>query len=103
MRLQDLGAKSSALDQEKMPLSHRKGITAKSASREANRRKEAVENGIILEKQRFAAKSMKKRDRGIAGPGIGKFQGGTLRLTSRDVKSIEGSKGKGAGRKGRKR
>lgn len=103
MRLQDLGAKSSALDQEKMPLSHRKGITAKSASREANRRKEAVENGIILEKQKFAAKSMKKRDRGIAGPGIGKFQGGTLRLTSRDVKSIEGSKGKGTGRKGRKK
>ncbi|KAK4501539.1 hypothetical protein PRZ48_007348 [Zasmidium cellare] len=103
MRLQDLGAKSSALQQEKMPVSHRKGITTKSANREATRRKEAMENGIILERQKFAAKSQKKRDRGIGGPGVGKFQGGTLRLSSRDLKSIEGSKGKGKGGKRGKR
>lgn len=86
-----------------MPLSHRRGISAKNASREANRRKEAAENGIILEKQKFAANSQKKRDRGIGGPGVGKFKGGTLKLNSRDVRSIEGSSGSGSGRKGRKK
>ncbi|KAF2170884.1 hypothetical protein M409DRAFT_18856 [Zasmidium cellare ATCC 36951] len=103
MRLQDLGAKSSALEQEKMPLSHRKGITSKSANREASRRKEAVENGVILEKQKFVAKSTKKRDRGIGGPEIGKFRGGTLKLSSKDVRNIERSGGKGKGGKGGKR
>ncbi|KAI6891536.1 hypothetical protein KC318_g15553 [Hortaea werneckii] len=50
MRLQDLGAKKGTLEQEKMPLSHRKGIKAKAANREVARRKDAAENGIILEK-----------------------------------------------------
>ncbi len=57
LRIQDLGAKKSISEQEKMPLSHRKGILAKAAGREGSRRKEAAENGIVLEKARSAIKS----------------------------------------------
>ena len=32
----------------------------------------------------------KRRERGVGGPGIGKMQGGTLKLSSRDVKNIQG-------------
>ncbi|KAK5121897.1 hypothetical protein LTR85_004469 [Meristemomyces frigidus] len=102
LRLQDLGAKRPATEQEKMPLAHRKGIVAKAAGREAARRKEAVENGIILEKAKLAARPEQRRERGIAAPGVGKFRGGTLKLSSRDVKSIEGPKQRMAG-KGRRR
>ncbi|KAF2496576.1 hypothetical protein BU16DRAFT_437211, partial [Lophium mytilinum] len=49
LRLQSLGSKTSILTQESMPMSHRKGISAKAAVKEAQRRKEAKENGIILE------------------------------------------------------
>lgn len=98
LRLQDLGAKTSVLQQEKMPLSHRRGIVAKAAQREASRRKEAAENGVVLEKARMKAKPAGKRARGIAGPSVGKFRGGTLRLRERDVRSIQN-----AGRKGKRR
>lgn len=100
MRIQDLGGKASTLKQDKMPLSHRRGIAGKAASREASRRKEAAENGIILEKAKHAAPKMqKKRERGVDGPGIGKMRGGTLKLSSRDIRSIEGSRPGGKGRK----
>lgn len=85
-----------------MPIAHRKGIVAKAAGREATRRKEAVENGIILEKAKLAARPEQRRERGIAAPGVGKFRGGTLKLSSRDVKSIEGPKQRMGG-KGRRR
>src|SRR5689334_16262578 len=49
LRLQALGSKKSILKQEKMPVSHRRGIIAKEKTREENRRKEARENGIVLE------------------------------------------------------
>ena len=102
LRLQDLGAKPSLSEQVKMPLAHRKGIQAKAANRESSRRKEATENGIILEKAKFTGKVEKRRERGVDGPSIGKFRGGTLKLSSRDVRSIEGPK-RSAGGKGRKR
>ncbi|KXS98242.1 hypothetical protein AC578_6275 [Pseudocercospora eumusae] len=102
MRLQDLGAKTSAIQQENMPMSMRKGISGKAASREASRRKEAAENGIILEKFKRRSKSEKPRVRGVTGPGIGKMQGSTLKLSARDVRSIQGPPG-GTGRKGRRR
>ncbi|KAF2768693.1 hypothetical protein EJ03DRAFT_351887 [Teratosphaeria nubilosa] len=107
LRLQDLGAKQAISVQDKMPLAHRKGIKAKAANREVSRRKEAAENGIVLERARNAAKasSSQKRDRGIGAPSVGKFRGGMLKLSSRDVRSIEGPKQK-AGRgqsKGRTR
>lgn len=101
MRLQDLGAKTSALQQDKMPFAHRKGIVDKSASRETNRRKEAAENGVILEKQKGKSKPQAKRDRGIGGPGVGKFRGGTLQLSSRDLRDIQSSRSGSSGRKGR--
>lgn len=101
MRLQDLGAKSSALRQEKMPMSQRKGIADKKAQRETSRRKEAAANGIILEKTRTTAKVQKRRERSIGGPTVGKFQRGALKLSSRDVRDIVGSGSRG-GRKGRR-
>ena len=101
--MQDLGAKKSISKQEKMPLSHRKGISAKATSREGRRRKEASENGVVLEKARSAIKSAKRRERSVGGPTVGNFKGGTLKLSSRDVRSIEGPKQRGSsgGRKGR--
>ena len=86
-----------------MPLSHRKGILTKAATREDKRRKNAVENGIILEKFKLAPKVEKRRERSIGGPAVGKFRGGTLKLSSKDVRSIEGRKQSGLKpRKGRR-
>jgi hypothetical protein len=74
-----------------MPLSHRRGIVAKAAQKEATRRKEAEENGIVLEKQSKATNAKNvRRERGVGGPTIGKFKGGTLRLSRRDINDIEG-------------
>ena len=74
-----------------MPLAQRRGISAKKAEQEQLRRREAQENGIILEKigQR-KGKSESKRDRGIGAPAVGKFHGGTLRLSKKDVAQIQG-------------
>ena len=99
MRLQDLGSKTSLYAQQKMPMSHRKGIAAKAAEQEETRRREAQENGIILEK---AAKMKKgsevRRQRSIGAPTVGKFQGGMLKLSKKDVADIQGPK-KGGKRK----
>jgi len=91
-----------------MPMSHRKGIISKQNEREEKRRREARENGIILEKIKGGTKSQKqgRRDRGIGGPSVGKFSSGTLRLSKKDIFDIEGprqmfsprgSRGKGGG------
>ncbi|ETI22979.1 hypothetical protein G647_04775 [Cladophialophora carrionii CBS 160.54] len=91
MRLQSLGSKGSVFHQEKMPMAHRRGILAKAAAREKGRRKEASENGIILEKA--VAKSRTKelrRERAVDVPAVGKFRGGTLMLSKRDVLDIQG-------------
>lgn len=91
LRMQSLGAKSSLFAQEKMPLSHRKGIVAKAKQKEASRRREAKENGIILEKETTARKGKGvRRERGIGGPAIGRFSGGTLELSSKDINDIQG-------------
>lgn len=102
LRLQDLGAKKTATEQVKMPLAHRKGIVAKAAGREVSRRKEAVENGIILERAKQIAKPEKRRERGIGAPEVGKFRSGTLKLSSNDVKAIQGPKQRTGG-KGRRK
>ena len=83
-----------------MPLSHRRGIVSKATEREAKRRHEAKENGIILEK----AKKLKitaevKREKGIGAPAIGKFKGGMLKLSKKDVADIEGFKGSKTGKR----
>lgn len=93
MRLQELGARESIFKQ-KMPTSHRQGINLKARQRESHRRKDAKENGVILEKQ-SVKKSSSHRVRGVDVPGVGKFKGGTLKLSRRDVASIQGpSRGK---------
>jgi Domain of unknown function (DUF4602) len=91
LRMQSLGAKSSLFRQAKMPLSHHRGIIAKADQREASRRREAKENGIILEqeiKKRGAKKG--RRERGVGAPTIGKFKDGTLKLNRRDISEIQG-------------
>ncbi|OJD31626.1 uncharacterized protein BKCO1_4600063 [Diplodia corticola] len=118
LRLQALcsggGSKASSVlsQQQKMPMAHRKGIKAKAAAKEATRRREARENGIVLERVRKdpaaaagdAAAAKKKRERGVGGPGVGRFSGGTLRLSKRDVASITGEgRGGFGGKKGGKR
>ena len=110
LRLQDLGAKKEA--PVKMPMSHRKGIVAKASGREEKRRKEAAENGIVLERFRGGGKTEdrgtatgKRRERGIGGPNVGKFRGGTLSLSKKDVRDIErsgGGRGRGGGGRGKR-
>ncbi|OJJ87196.1 uncharacterized protein ASPGLDRAFT_64448 [Aspergillus glaucus CBS 516.65] len=97
MRMQSLGANASLYDQ-KMPSTHRRGIKTKAATKEDKRRREAKENGIILEKPAPKKQtSNKRRERGVGGPSVGKFTGGTLNLSQRDIDSItrrsKGSKG----------
>ena len=101
MRLKDLGAKQSILEQVNMPIAHRKGIQAKATSRATNRRKDAAENGVILERFKAAPKVEERRERGNDGPAVGKFKNGTLKLSARDVKAIEGPKSRTGG-KGRR-
>jgi hypothetical protein len=96
-----LGSKISILKQEKMPMSHRKGIIAKQNEREEKRRKEAKENGIILEKAKSAKKFEGKRDRGVGAPAVGRFSGGTLKLSKKDIMEIEGPRRSASGRGGR--
>lgn len=100
LRLQDMGSKSSIFKQEKMPLAQRKGILAKAADREDSRRRTAQENGIILERAfKGKGKDDGKRQRGIGAPSVGKFQGGMLKLSKKDVAEIEGPKKTSRGRK----
>lgn len=74
-----------------MPLSHRRGITTKATDREQRRRQDALENGVILEKAKHAAKgNQTRRVRSVGGPTIGRFRGGTLRLGARDLRSVQG-------------
>jgi hypothetical protein len=91
LRMQALGAKSSLFAQQKMPLAHRRGIKAKAVMREEVRRKEARENGVILEKPSKGKRSdTGKRDRSIGTPSVGKFAGGTLKLSRKDIHEING-------------
>lgn len=91
-------------------MTHRRGIVAKQEEKESRRRKEAKENGIILEKVKMGRKASDgRRERGVGAPAIGKFSGGTLKLSKKDIFDIEGPKrsavGKGAagGKKARGR
>uniref|UniRef100_A0A8H7NAL8 Uncharacterized protein n=1 Tax=Bionectria ochroleuca TaxID=29856 RepID=A0A8H7NAL8_BIOOC len=92
--MQALGSKESILKQQKMPMNMRKGINAAAAAREAKRRREAKENNVILEHD--TAKKRRKRDRGrdgeVNGPSVGRMRGAELRISDRDVRSIEGSR-----------
>ncbi|PSN71118.1 hypothetical protein BS50DRAFT_546236 [Corynespora cassiicola Philippines] len=100
LHLQALGAKGSVFTQKKMPKSQREAMTAKARALEERRRTEARENGIVLERESKVAarKGPAQRERGVGGPGVGKFRGGTLTLSKGDVASITG--GGGGGRRG---
>ncbi|CUS07191.1 unnamed protein product [Tuber aestivum] len=104
-RIQALGGKDITT-QKNVPMAIRKGITAAREGRELKRRESAKEAGIVLEKVTTSKKTSKKRrDRGGFGPSIGRFKGGALVLSKRDVMDIEGRSGlgSGGGRKGRKK
>lgn len=90
LRIQNLGARGSLFEQDKMPMSHRKGIEGKKRSREAKRRLEAKENGIILENKQRTSMSTGKRDKGVDAPGLGRFRGGTLKLSKSDIAGMQG-------------
>lgn len=80
----------------------RKGIKAKAVSKEDKRRREARENGVVLEKPALKkqATSSMRRERGVGGPSVGKFTGGTLNLSKRDIAHVQGS-GRGGKTRGR--
>ncbi|KAL5003127.1 hypothetical protein BDV10DRAFT_66709 [Aspergillus recurvatus] len=104
LRMQELGAKNSLYYQKNMPSSMRKGIKAKAVSKEDKRRREARENGIILEKPAPKKQiSSGRRERGVGGPSIGKFAGGTLNLSKRDVAHVQASRRGGGKSRGRGR
>ena len=93
-RLQDMGSKSSIFAQPKMPMAQRKGIQTKAADREQIRRKDAFENGIVLEKagRKIGKDKFTRRDRGVGAPSVGRFRGGTLKLNKKDLADIQGPK-----------
>ncbi|XWW97035.1 hypothetical protein V2A60_005015 [Cordyceps javanica] len=121
LRLQALGSKTSVLAQERMPMHMRKGIVAAAGAREAKRRREARENGVILERKSGSvgvggAKKKNKgssgggggggggrarQERGVNGPGIGRMRGAELRISESDVRKIEGGRDT-FGRRGRR-
>ena len=106
LHLQSLGAKGSIFTQKKMPMAQRKHMELKARTTEAKRRAEAKEAGIVLERENKSASGKKverKRDRGVGGPSIGKFRGGTLSLSKKDVRSITGGgSAKSKGKKGKR-
>lgn len=119
LRLAALGSKGSIYKQAKMPMAHRKGIVAAAETREARRRREARENGIVLEKPTVGVhegwtglKSKNKktkgtgaggsrmRDAAVDAPAVGKLRNGMLQLSKKDVQTIQGSGGDGRRRGG---
>lgn len=105
-RLAALGAKDTVLKQRNVPNTIRYGIKNKEREREQKRRKEAQENGIVLEKAQAKKRGNtmeKKRERSVGNPGVGKFKGGTLTLGKRDLSKLTTPKSAlMKGRKGRK-
>jgi hypothetical protein len=86
-----------------MPMSHRRGIVESARRRERVRRMEAKESGVVLEREQRGSTGKGKRERAVGGPSVGKFRGGMLMLSRRDVASIEGPRKGVRGKKGRRR
>ncbi|KAI1465010.1 uncharacterized protein F4812DRAFT_147887 [Daldinia caldariorum] len=111
LRLAALGSKASIFAQAKMPMSHRKGIVAAAAARESKRRREARENGIILERPaggvgagaKGGKPTMRKRERAVDAPAVGRLRNGMLKLSSKDIAEIQGSDRRSRGASGGKR
>lgn len=90
LRIQNLGGRGSLFDQEKMPMSHRKGIQGRKRMREGKRRDEAKENDIVLEKKQRTKATTGKRERTVDAPGLGRFRGGTLKLSKSEIAGMQG-------------
>ncbi|KAI1448296.1 hypothetical protein F5Y02DRAFT_303657 [Annulohypoxylon stygium] len=107
IRTSALGSKTSIYKQVKMPMSHRKGIAAAATARESKRRKEARENGIILERPTSGSGKgnvkMRKREKAVDAPAVGKLRNGMLKLSRKDITEIQGSEKRSGGRSGGKR
>jgi hypothetical protein len=106
LHLQSLGAKGSVFSQKKMPMAQRKHMIQKARSTDEKRRAEAKEAGVVLERPTMGKATGKrdenrKRDRAVGLPSVGKFRGGTLSLSKKDVQSITGGGGGGAKGKGK--
>ncbi|VBB86483.1 Putative protein of unknown function [Podospora comata] len=110
MRFQALGAKDSILGQAKMPMAMRKGIVSHATAKEAKRRKEAKENGIVLEREVKKSKPSRGRRGGgrgepreVGAPGVGRMKGATLRISAREAEVLNrpGPARRGGGRGGR--
>lgn len=82
----------------------RKGIASAKKGREDRRRREASENGIVLERKggSVGPKDNKRRRGGAAVdmPGIGRMKGAELSLSERDIQSMESSGGFRGGSRG---
>ncbi|RKF56685.1 hypothetical protein OnM2_079031 [Erysiphe neolycopersici] len=92
LRLLDLGSRHSILTQKNMPMAHRKGIIEKKRGIELKRRKNALENGIILEKVAMGNKKITRKRHGnaIGDPSVGRLSRGILQLSRKDIKNIQG-------------
>ncbi|KAK6330788.1 hypothetical protein TWF718_002988 [Orbilia javanica] len=83
-----------------IPMAIQKGMKAKQRLTAEKIKREAKENGVILDKESKRAKERRKnkerqerrkgesRDAGVGHAKIGKFRGGELRLSRRDVASM---------------
>ncbi|KAI2626644.1 hypothetical protein GGR54DRAFT_591739 [Hypoxylon sp. NC1633] len=111
LRLAALGSKASIYKQAKMPMAHRKGIVAAADARETKRRREARENGIILERPASQGSvkgkgQVRKREKAVDAPAVGRLRNGMLKLSRKDINEIQGddraSKGRGGGKRRRR-
>ncbi|KAK0645985.1 hypothetical protein B0T16DRAFT_412361 [Cercophora newfieldiana] len=103
MRIQALGAKESVLAQAKMPMNMRKGIIKYAETKEDKRRREARENGIVLERAVKKGRVQKKRsERAVDMPSVGKMRGAELKISAREIRAIE-AEGKRKEKGGRRR
>jgi Domain of unknown function (DUF4602) len=87
-----------------MPMAMRRGIDRRRREREERRRREAREAGVVLEapaSKRGRGATGRRRERGSVGdPAVGRFRGGVLTLSERDVALIRGKRGgRGGGRR----
>lgn len=107
LRLRALGSKESLFTQKKMPMGMRRGINAAVKGREEKRRREAKENGIVLEREEKKDTSRRSRGKGERGdvdaPAVGRLRGAQLTLSKRDIADIQGTGGRsrGGGRGGK--
>ncbi|KAI1457112.1 hypothetical protein F4805DRAFT_201287 [Annulohypoxylon moriforme] len=107
IRLSALGSKASIYKQVKMPMAQRKGIAAAATARDSKRRKEARENGIILERPTNGAGKgnikTRRREKAVDAPAVGKLRNGMLKLSRKDITEIQGNERRSSGKGGGKR